>query len=187
MAPPVSGYVAWWDAQAITGLADGAAVTTWPDASGGGHDLNTHLGTPTYYSSTTANLIHGHPAVKFNGDGWLATTGALAQAQPYTIFVEAQLASTTPPKGLIGTASDQVWFILAGGPNWRISAGGFLSGGSPDLNPHAFTGQYNSTARSSAPTAPRSPPATPARPTCRSPSWSATRRTGPPSPRPCWG
>ena len=35
----ITGLVAWYDAKSLTGLAPGAAVGTWPDRSGLGHDL----------------------------------------------------------------------------------------------------------------------------------------------------
>lgn len=59
--------VAWFKADAITGLANGASVTTWADASGNGTDA----------TQTTANrkpmyvtgAINGLPVVRFTGSG----------------------------------------------------------------------------------------------------------------------
>jgi hypothetical protein len=147
MAPPVAGYVAWWDAQAIT-ASDASAVTSWSDSSAGGHNLTSHLGTPTYYKTTTAKLINGHPVVYFNGDGWLATGSAFSQAQPYTIFFQARLESLTGFRSLMGVTADNVLVYTTAGPGrWNVFAAGgsgaTIQGGTPDTNIHAYTVQFN--------------------------------------------
>ena len=61
-------------AGAITGLADGATVTSWPDtATGDGVTQNAAPGatTPTYRAASTPN---GKPAVRFDGNDELRTT-----------------------------------------------------------------------------------------------------------------
>ncbi|MGC3959930.1 MAG: glycoside hydrolase family 76 protein [Verrucomicrobiota bacterium] len=62
-ASPV-GLVAWFRADSLTNLADGAAVALWPDASGNGCDASQPLAAnrPTF----VANAINGQPAVRFN-------------------------------------------------------------------------------------------------------------------------
>jgi hypothetical protein len=50
-----------YDAQALTGLADGDPVTTWPDTSGnGGHATGAG---PVYKTG----VLHGRPSVRFDG------------------------------------------------------------------------------------------------------------------------
>ena len=53
--------MAQYEAQAITGLSDGATVSTWSDVSGSGNDAALAHGTVTY----VANGYNGHPAVHF--------------------------------------------------------------------------------------------------------------------------
>lgn len=67
--PPVAGYVAWWDASQITGLADAASVSSWADLSGNGYNWTQSTGAdqPTYYKTTAGKLVNGLPAVWFNG------------------------------------------------------------------------------------------------------------------------
>jgi hypothetical protein len=87
--PPVSGYIAWWDASQITGHANGASVTSWPDSSGNGYTLTTT--TPPIY---TTNVQNGLPAVNFvAGNVWLAGTWALTGTE--TFFVVSLNASGT--------------------------------------------------------------------------------------------
>ncbi len=56
------------------GLADGAAVATWPDSSGNGYDATqaTAAAKPTY----KAGIRNGKPVVRFDGGDWLVLSGA---------------------------------------------------------------------------------------------------------------
>lgn len=81
----VSGLAGWWRADAITGLSDGAAVTTWPDSSGLARDM-TATGTVTYKTGQLA----GWPSVRFDGaTGYTRTTGSAVAiaAQPFTQLI----------------------------------------------------------------------------------------------------
>lgn len=68
----IDSLMAWWDASQIPGPpSGGAAISSWPDASGSGWTATQSTGTrqPTF----TANwLASGRPAVTFDGQG---TTG----------------------------------------------------------------------------------------------------------------
>jgi DMSO/TMAO reductase YedYZ molybdopterin-dependent catalytic subunit len=73
----VSGLRLWLDASKITGLADGAAVTSWSDSSGLGNDAVQATGTkqPSYQT----NEVNGLPVVQFDGNSDdLAITNANA-------------------------------------------------------------------------------------------------------------
>lgn len=60
--PGNAGVVAWFKADGISGVADGAPVTVWPDVSGrGGH---AQTSTPP---TLAANAINGRAAVRFDG------------------------------------------------------------------------------------------------------------------------
>lgn len=61
-------------AESITGIADGSAITTWPDASGGGNTFSPGAGAaaPVY----KANSLAGRPGVLFDGvDDYCERTG----------------------------------------------------------------------------------------------------------------
>jgi lysophospholipase L1-like esterase len=60
--PQELGAAFWLNAGSITGLADGATVVTWPDASGNGISA-TPIGSPAYY----ARAANGKPAVYLSG------------------------------------------------------------------------------------------------------------------------
>jgi len=56
--------ILWLDANQITGLADGADITTWSDVSGNGNDVSQPTASfkPIYKTS----IINGYPVVRFN-------------------------------------------------------------------------------------------------------------------------
>jgi hypothetical protein len=55
---------AWFKADAITGVANGSALATWPDASGNGYDAT--QGTPAQRPTYVTGAMNGLPAVRFN-------------------------------------------------------------------------------------------------------------------------
>jgi hypothetical protein len=85
--PAVNGLVLWLDANQLTGLADGAAVSSWPDRSAAAHDAGqtNAINRPTYQ----VNELNGKPVVRFDGvDDYLRLTGAVVSgATPRTVFV----------------------------------------------------------------------------------------------------
>lgn len=85
--PPLSDtLVVHYDAQSITGLANGDAVATVTDVTGGGRDLPT-ANSPTYQAAA----INGYPAIRFNGTNQSArATFADTIAQPFTIYAVAR-------------------------------------------------------------------------------------------------
>lgn len=70
----VAGLVAWWKADAITGLTDGSAVASWLDSGQNGYTATQSTGAnkPTYKTAIQNAL----PIVRFNGTTWLAADGA---------------------------------------------------------------------------------------------------------------
>jgi hypothetical protein len=67
--PAVTGLVARYDANEL-GLADLAAVGSWPDLSGNGHTAAQATGSaqPTY----RADVLNGRPVVRFDGGDYLS-------------------------------------------------------------------------------------------------------------------
>lgn len=103
MPPPVSGYVAWWDASQITGVSDGSLLSSWPDLSGNGNTLTrTVSAQPTFYNTTAAKLINSLPAVWFAGSQLMSTSAVLIAAIPWTVCMVAQPAATVSGNSGLG-------------------------------------------------------------------------------------
>jgi hypothetical protein len=67
---------AWFKADAIIGVPDGASVATWPDSSGNGNDATQPV--PSQQPAYVTAAINGRPAVHFNA----AATNFLAFDRP---------------------------------------------------------------------------------------------------------
>ena len=94
-APPpwtpasISGLGLWLEADKITGLSDGAPVTSWPDASPANHPVTPRATPPKWRQAG----MGGRPTVEFSGDsgadnrmtigGW---GDALSGKSEYTLF-----------------------------------------------------------------------------------------------------
>lgn len=155
VAPPVSGYMAWYDASQITGVSDGAGLSSWSDLSGNGYTLiqGTSGNQPIYHKTTWGSplLINGNPAVYFaNAPNYMVASGFPNQAQPITFFA-VLTAIAFPSSSVIFVANQNVttngsrceaYFttaqpsILA---NTTISIGTALSA----LNRLVIAGQFN--------------------------------------------
>jgi len=61
---PPEGALLWFQADAISGLTDGSAISTWPDSSGLNHHATGSGATRPLYQE---NVINGLPAVQFIG------------------------------------------------------------------------------------------------------------------------
>ncbi|HXG09465.1 MAG TPA: hypothetical protein VNK04_06720 [Gemmataceae bacterium] len=86
----VAGLKLWLKADAITGLNDGDAVTTWEDSSGQNNDAtqSTVAKKPTYQT----NEINGKPCVRFDGFDDCLQTPAFSVG-PLTAFVVLKLTT----------------------------------------------------------------------------------------------
>lgn len=93
--PPVAGPALWFAADHITGLSDGAALTTWPDSSGNGRDVTQATGSkkPLYKTA----ILNGKPVVRFDGsDDILVRAGAsILSGQSGSLFVVGKFNATS--------------------------------------------------------------------------------------------
>ena len=82
-----TGPLAWYQADAITGLVDGNAVVTWLDSSGNGYHVTQAVGAqqPTY----RIGIQNGLPAVRFDGGDWLANLAFSDFPDSCSIYVAA--------------------------------------------------------------------------------------------------
>jgi len=71
----INDCVLWLDAAQITGLSDGAQVSTWPDMSGAGN-IATRGGGTAGYPQYKPNQLNGKPVVRFSTDAksWFGFT-----------------------------------------------------------------------------------------------------------------
>lgn len=138
--PPVtSGLVQQLVARDLD-LADGAAVSNWPDTSGFGNDVS--------QSDTTLQPVYeaaglgGQPAVYFNVDR-LVGPGTTVLTQPNTVFVVATQEGDTSvaERHMIdGASTTQRHVILEYMTNgvWRYYAGAGLDGSMSDNVAHVW-------------------------------------------------
>jgi hypothetical protein len=99
----IGGLQGWYKADAITPVADGAAVGTWPDSSGNGRNATQATGgnQPTYQTLEKNNL----PVVRFDGsDDMLDSTCPIGGATQ-TVFVVAKITDFSAARTLVGPQS----------------------------------------------------------------------------------
>lgn len=120
--PPVSGYLAWYDASQITGQSDGSSLSAWSDLSSNGYNMSQSTGAdqPTYYSSTAGKLINGLPAVWFNGTSDRMTNSTSVSLANCSIFAVVQLTSDTNNATILGSSA-------SGGLQLRTNTGARLN------------------------------------------------------------
>ena len=109
----ISGLVAWYKADAITGVADGANAATWPDSSGNAH----HMSMGRKYLAAGAN---GLPCIEVNASSRFAAPGTFHMNAPNQSVVAvvylaggAQVQSIASPGG---TGAPDLGFNSAGQP-----------------------------------------------------------------------
>lgn len=124
----ITGLTAWFAADKITGVADGASLAAWPDSSGNGNNATQATGgnQPTYYNTTAAKLVNGLPAVWWANSTDYMTTAAFATALTVgTVFAVASIdnggANTYVYDGI---ASNNRWALAYGFPGLGITQGG---------------------------------------------------------------
>ena len=129
---PTNGMVLWLKADEID-LADGAAVTSWKDASGNGHEFvqATSSKQPTFVLSESS--FNNMPAVRFDGGDNLGLPfTADLNTNEFTIFVVPAVSSdTNDPEMIIGNSTSpsstaKGWSIAADmqhNNTWEMFAG----------------------------------------------------------------
>jgi len=140
-APEVmSSAILWLDASQITGVADGALVSSWPDRSGNGFDAFQLTATkqPTY----TASSIGGQPALSFDGaNDILKLTGDSRILTAMTVFTVYRIRA-----GATNSAAYYPW-ALGGDNNTTGQYFGFetiiAAGGGSEDTLDAFAGFGN--------------------------------------------
>lgn len=145
--PPVTGYTAWYDASQITGVSDGASLSSWPDESGNGFTAAQATGAdqPTYYKTSGSFLVNGLPAVWFNGssDFMLCSSGPNVP-QEDTIFAVGHMASLAGSGRMFDGSASRQFLDMNRSSAYAMYAGNVFGGGTPTIGTHLLTGLYNS-------------------------------------------
>ncbi|HEY5785863.1 MAG TPA: discoidin domain-containing protein [Microlunatus sp.] len=100
---------ATWDARDITGLSNGAVITSWVDPVSG-HVAADATG-PTYQT----NVVNGLPVARFNGFQSLLTDMAIWSG-PITVTAVIKMATTANNQNIIGNSTSNAGF------EWRIDS-----------------------------------------------------------------
>lgn len=136
----IAGLQLWLKADAITGLNDGDALTTWTDSSTNGRDVTQAASgeKPTYKTG----IINGQPVVRFDGGDVLVNAAAQLILRTRSVFVVLQgnvdgaylgVLSIYPATGDDNARADGIvyhvsanlhWFAAEGGPNYSVAAPG---------------------------------------------------------------
>lgn len=104
----IANLVRWFKADAITGLNDGDAVSTWTDSAGVGNATGTTTTRPLYKT----NILNGLPAVRFDGtDDILKIATAFAPQTVFVVFNYTDGATFTQYDGLF---TDQGYTVSTG-------------------------------------------------------------------------
>ena len=91
----ISGLMIWLKADAITGLSDGASISSWPDSSG--NNLNATQSNTGDQPIYKANIINGEPVVRFNGTSdYMETSDWSGTLTNRTLIAVTTLATLNP-------------------------------------------------------------------------------------------
>lgn len=123
----LANLAGWWDASQITGLADGAAVSSWPDMSGNGRHAVQAVGTnqPSYQTLE----LNGRPCVRFDGVDNFLKTAAFVINQPFLAIVVIKRITIGVAEYILmftdgsGSGSAQLYNNPAGGNDLKLYAG----------------------------------------------------------------
>lgn len=125
--PVLQNLKLWLRADSLTGLQNGAAVTTWSDGSGLGHDAYASgSSTPTYYSSA----INGKATLRFDGGDQLFISGSsdynFTETTIFTVHSPQNRAGTVISIAQDGTGYDHE-FLLYGDNTYHHTSGGVFT------------------------------------------------------------
>ena len=137
----------WFKANAITGLANGAAVSIWPDVSG-----NTNNATQTAVSQQPAyvtNAMNGLPVVRFNSTNSTYLSFNRPVQDDFTMIIIYQSSQTSQGTGT--AFFNGAGLVNGDQPNAQNDFGASLNGngklivgtGNPDTSINSGSGKYN--------------------------------------------
>ena len=89
----LTGLVAWYKSDSITGLADADPISTWSDSSGNGNHLTSSGSARPLYKTSQINSL---PVVRFDGSDDQIVSGSFAISSEITTTIVFKVASTAP-------------------------------------------------------------------------------------------
>ena len=89
----LTGLVAWYKSDSITGLADADPISTWSDSSGNGNHLTGSGSARPLYKTSQINSL---PVVRFDGSDDQIISGSFAISSKITTTIVFKVASTAP-------------------------------------------------------------------------------------------
>ena len=134
----VTGLIHRWVASSITGVADGAAVASWPGAVG---NVDLAQGTAGNRPVFVASAINGKPAVRFDGTDWLSTSAAQVRPQPVTYYVVFKPTDTSGIKTIINNGAE-LQITPAGYTIWSGGTDVSTGAGTVTTNPTVMQGVF---------------------------------------------
>jgi len=113
----------WFKADAISGVANGAALTTWPDSSGNGYNAVSAAGKEPLY---TTNVLNGQPAVLFKPSrpSTMTVSASLTLNRPDTVFIVYDAENATDSRAVSGTNN---WLIGYRAGSMNYYAGNWIA------------------------------------------------------------
>jgi hypothetical protein len=140
----LTGLVAWYEASSLV-TTSGGLVTAWGDSSGNGHDASS----PSGHRPVVATGINGLPSIQFDGSTTYLTTALAIAAEPYSIYVVAQVG-TQAARSLVSDTSGGLWTL-----GCQSATTVWVYAGSQDIiqsdtlsGPAIFRGIYNGSSSS---------------------------------------
>lgn len=139
----IAGLLAWYDANAITGLVNNDPVTTWADRRGAGPDAT--QGTAAKKPLFKTAILNGLPVVRFDGvDDLLVATVTLNQPKTVIVVTRLLAGGGTNQYVLDGQATNaQVVGTAGTGGQMVLYAGDTLSVACTETNWNIFMGEFN--------------------------------------------
>ncbi|MCX6875653.1 MAG: Ig-like domain repeat protein [Verrucomicrobia bacterium] len=134
--PPVAGYARWFDASQITGVSDGAPVTTWNDLSTNAANATVPGGNAAPIYVANAGMEAGLPALYFAKNGGAGNSAALSFTRDSSIQT---VFSVFKGNSFLLTDADAYHFHRETDdsptdPLWNGYTSGSITGGSTYVN-----------------------------------------------------
>lgn len=134
----------------VSGVSDGVVLSTLPDGSGYGRDaISSGSLRPTFYNSTPAELLNGHPTIKFNGANQMQIASGIPSNPGVTIIIIGKSNSGSASNYFADGFLFNRRVIYRASSQIRIYAGNNVFGGiMPNAAYGIITGMFNSTGSS---------------------------------------
>ena len=144
----VGDIITWLQADAIVGLNDGDAITTWEDSSPNNNDAT--QGTAANKPIYKVSILNGKPVVRFDGSNdYMQTPVFTPNLAASTIFVVGKVNGVAAQQfftdGTTGTTRNIIFINTS---SFAIHSGTTLLDGAADTSFHIFSALFTASASS---------------------------------------